>query len=114
MRDRSDEPDMSLVFYSAMMGRTSEAGYQSPELLLPRDSVAGRRLAAAFREAREGRRPFGSRLEVEDPDGLLRVRVKIRREEVEGERRFEIVDLPACHWYGVTGAVGVAEGNEEK
>ena len=112
-RERGDEPDMSLVFYSAMAGKTSEAGFQSPEFLVARDSVAGRRLAAAFREAREGRRPFGSRLEVEDPDGLLRVRVRIRRAEVEGERRFEIVDLPACHWYGVTDSVGVADGKEE-
>jgi len=113
-RERSDEPDMSLVFYTAMAGKTSEAGFQSPEFLVQRESVAGRRLAAAFREAGEGMRPFGSRLKVEDPNVLVHVRVKIRREEAGGVRRFEVVDLPACHWYGVTDSVGVAEGKEDE
>jgi hypothetical protein len=51
---------------------------------------------------------------VEDPNVLVHVRVKIRREEAGGVRRFEVVDLPSCHWYGVTDSVGVAEGKEDE
>jgi hypothetical protein len=107
--ERKNEPEISVVLYSAVAGKPREAGVQTPEFLVPRHTPMGKRLASAFLQAREGVRPFGSRLEVEEPGDLIRVRVRVRRKQVDGVRVFEITDVPACHWYGVTDAPGVPE-----
>lgn len=109
VEERKNEPELSVVFYSAFAGKPREAGVQTPEFLVPRDMPMGKRLASAFRQMREGVRPFNSQLEVEEPGDLIRVRVRIRRNEVDGVRTFEVVDVPACHWYGMTSTVGVSE-----
>jgi hypothetical protein len=111
-QERKHEPEISVVFYSAVAGKPRDAGVQTPEFLVPRHMPTGKLLAAAFHQAREGARPFDSELEVEEPDDLIRVRVRIRRKEVDGVRTYEITDVPACHWYGMTNATGVSE--EEK
>ena len=36
-----------------------------------------------------------------NPEGMIRVRVKVRRIEVDMERKFEITAVLACHWYAV-------------
>jgi hypothetical protein len=107
--ERKHEPEISIVLYSAVAGKPREAGVQTPEFLVPRHTPMGKRLAAAFDQARKGERPFGSRLEVEEPEDLIRLRVRIRRKEVDGIRVYEITDVPACHWYGMTNAAGVPE-----
>lgn len=112
--EREHEPEISVVLYSAVAGKPREAGVQTPEFLVPRHSPAGKRLVAAFRQAREGVRPFDSQLEVEEPGDLIRVRVRIRRTEVDGVRTYEITDVPACHWYGTTNAAGVPEEEPEE
>ena len=106
---RKDNPEMSVVLYSAVAGRPRDAGVQTPAFLVPRHSMVGKRLAAGFQQAREGRRPFDSQLDVEKPEDLIRVRVKLLRKEVGGCREFEIKEVAACHWYGVTNAPGVPE-----
>ncbi len=108
-KERKHEPEISVVLYSAMAGKPREAGVQTPEFLVPRHTSMGKRLESAFRQAREGVRPFGSRLAVEEPGDLIRVRVRVRRKEVDGVRTFEIMDVPACHWFGMTDAAGVPE-----
>jgi hypothetical protein len=87
------------VFYAPRFGQLQEAGAQSPEFLIPRDGPAGKTLQAGFIEAAAGKRPFGSKLPDPNPDGLIRVRIKVKRTEVNGERRFEVTAVPACHWY---------------
>ena len=47
----------------------------------------------------EDKRPFGAQIDPGDPDDMIRIRVRIRRSEVDGERKYEIVEVPACHWY---------------
>jgi hypothetical protein len=110
--ERAHEPDLSLVFYAPVVGKPHETGAESPEILLPRDHPSGRRLSAAFDALAKGERPFGSRLAVEDSDDLVRVRVRLRRIQDGEHRSFEVIDLPACHWYGITDAVGVTEKSE--
>lgn len=90
---------ISVVFYAPKFGQPLETGFQSPEFLIPRDTKAGRILEAGFRDAAADKTPFESKLPNPNPDGLIRVRVKVKRTELNGERRFEVTDIPACHWY---------------
>lgn len=98
-REREGEETISLIFYAPRFGKPGDVGAPSPEFLLPRDSDDGRMLEAALSAAAEGRRPFGSALDPGDPDDMIRVRLRLRRTDVEGERKFELVKVQACHWY---------------
>jgi hypothetical protein len=97
--ERKDAADISMVLYAPRFGYGNETGFQSPEFLLKRESEDGRRLAAAFQLAEEGKRPFGIDLPIENPENLIRVRVKVRRVKDEMGSRFELVKVLACHWY---------------
>ena len=97
--ERRDASDISLVFYAPRFGYSNEAGYVSPEFLVPRASENGRKLEAAFKLVRAGKRPFGVKTPTINPEGLIRVRVKVTRDDENMERRFELKEVLACHWY---------------
>jgi hypothetical protein len=99
--ERRNEPEISIVLYAPRFGAPAEAGFQSPEFLVSRDTVNGQLLDAAFELARSGRKVFDADMGDINPDGMIRVRVKVRRYEVEMERKFEITSVTACHWYSV-------------
>lgn len=98
---RKDQETISLVLYAPRFGQPKENGIQSPEFLVPRSSRDGRLLDAAFKLARDGRRVYDSKLKEVNPDGMIRVRVKVKRTEADMERRFEITAVTACHWYAI-------------
>ena len=98
---RKDQETISLVLYAPRFGQPKEAGIQSPEFLVQRSSKDGELLAAAFKLAREGKRIYDSKLPETNPDGMIRVRVKVKRTEVELQRSFEITAVKACHWYDI-------------
>ena len=99
--ERKNADAISLVLYAPRFGNAGETGFQSPEFLIKRDTRNGRLLDAAFKLNREGERVFGVNLPNINPEGHLRVRVKVRRVEQDGERRFEIEEVVACHWYSI-------------
>ena len=99
--ERKDADSVSIVFYAPRFGQPGETGSQSPEFLVSRTSEAGKLLDAAFKAARKGDKAFGSKLTGFDPDELIRVRVKVRRSDEGLERKFEITEVVACHWYSV-------------
>ena len=99
--ERRNEETISLVLYAPRFGQPETTGSQSPEFLVSRNTPDGRLLDAAFQARRQGTRVFGSQLPDIDPDGMIRLRVKVRRIEQELERRFEITGVLACHWYSV-------------
>ncbi len=99
--ERQGADTISLVFSAPQLGKLSETSVKSPEFLVPRDSKSGRLLTTAFQRAKEGKLAFGVDLKAIYPEGLIPVRVKLRRiDDVDG-RRFELVDVIACHWYSV-------------
>lgn len=98
---RKDASDISLVLYAPRVGHPDVAGFHSPEFLISRTIRDGKRLDTAFKLARSGGRIFSSKLPNMDPDGMIRVRVKVRRSEVATERKFEITEVLACHWYAI-------------
>jgi hypothetical protein len=97
--ERKDAESISIVFYHPRFGSASETGSKSPEFLIPRNTTNGRLLDAAFTLDRSGQRPFGLKLKSTDPEGLIRVRVKVRRVVENQERRFVLDEVVACHWY---------------
>lgn len=99
--ERQNADAISIVLYAPRFGYPDETGYQSPEFLVKRDTRNGRLLDAAFKLERGGGRVFGVNLPRIDPEGHIRVRVKVRRIEQGLERRFELEEVLACHWYSV-------------
>ena len=99
--ERKNEDAISIVLYAPRFGHSGETGFQSPEFLIKRDTRNGRLLDAAFKLERAGERVFGVNLPSINPEGLIRVRVKVRRVEHDAERHFELEDVVACHWYAV-------------
>ncbi len=99
--ERKDADAISLVLYAPRFGHPRETGFQSPEFLVSRNQRDGQLLDAAFKLSRGGGRVFGAKLPEINPDGMIRVRVKVRRTEVDMERKFEITAVKACHWYSV-------------
>jgi hypothetical protein len=98
---RKKADTISIVLYAPRFARPGETGFQSSEFLVPRNTRDGQLLDAAFKLARGGGQVFDSQLPNTNPEGMIRVRVKVRRLEVDRERKFEISAVLACHWYAV-------------
>ncbi len=99
--ERKTADTISIVLYAPRFGSVNQTGLQSPEFLIKRDSDNGRLLDAAFKLERKGERIYGVKIHHDNPEGLIRVRVKVRRIEENKERRFELERVVACHWYSV-------------
>lgn len=99
--ERKNKDTLSIVFYTPQFGYPSNTGFTSPEFIVPRASKNGRLLEAAFKLEKSGQRAFDVKLRKTELDGLIRVRVRIRRysDGKDKERRFELEDVVACHWY---------------
>ena len=95
--ERKNEETISIVMYAPRFGNSNETGVQSPEFLIRRDSENGKLLAAAFELEKKGERVFGVKIPSANPEGLIRVRVKVRRVEAEMERHFDLEKVVACH-----------------
>jgi hypothetical protein len=100
--ERKDAADISIVLYAPRFGDSNETGFASPEFLIPRDSRNGRMLDAAFKLEKSGGRAFGVKLPNINPEGLIRIRAKVRRVVENEERRVELDEIVACHWYSTT------------
>jgi hypothetical protein len=117
--ERKDQETISIVLYAPRFGHPLDTGFQSPEFLVSRASHEGRLLEAAFKLVREGKQVLGSTLLKNNPDDMIRVRLKVRRTEAELERKFQITKVIACHWYtiddpGVEPSASTEEPAEEK
>lgn len=98
-KERKNAESISIVLYAPRFGYSGESGYQSPEFLINRNTRDGKLLDAAFEQQRKGERPFGMNLNSVNPEDMIRLRVKVRRVDQDGPRRFELVEVIACHWY---------------
>lgn len=104
--ERKTADEISLVFYAPRFGDPKATGPQSPEFLISRASEEGRLLEAAFAQEKAGKRVFGVKLPSENSEGLIRVRIRVRRSESENGRKFTIEKILACHWYSES-SVGI-------
>ena len=99
--ERKNSDTISIALYAPRFGVPSQTGFQSPEFLVRRDTRNGQLLDAAFKLEESGNRAFGVKIPSPNPEGLIRVRVKVRRTDSDEGRRFELLEVIACHWYSV-------------
>ena len=100
--ERKNDLAISLVFYPPRFGMPGDVGTASPEFLIPRANDNGRKLEALFALRAQGKSPLSAHVPAEDPDGMIRVRVRIRRHvDAQGTRRFELEEVLAGHWLGI-------------
>jgi hypothetical protein len=92
---------LRLVFHAPVFGHPGEADDGSPEFIIDQDSEDGRLIKAALLERKAGRRILGSRLPSHDPDGMVRLRVKLRRLEGNTGKEFKLDKVIAAHWLSV-------------
>lgn len=97
--ERKNAESISLVLYAPRVGHPRDARFQSPEFLVPRSSRDGRLIEAALRLQRDGGRVYDSGIPNVDPEEMVRLRLRVRRIDNNGERQFEILRVAACHWY---------------
>ena len=98
---RSGNSSLRIVLHAPVFGRPNDAGEGSPEFIIDQDSDSGRLIKAALLERKAGRRILGSRIPSHDPDGMIRLRVKLRRIEGVAGKEFKIDKVIACHWLSV-------------
>jgi len=99
--DRKETGEIGIVCYAPRSGSPGDTGAPSPEFLLSRDSEEGRLLVAAFAELETKRRPFGDKTLTHDPEDMIRLRVRVRREDAAEGDRFVLEKVLACHWMGI-------------
>lgn len=89
---------LNFVMMAPEFGKPAEMGMESPEFVVDRRSDEGLLLEAAF-HARADKKPiFGLKSPNPEPDGLIRVHVRVKREELGGVRKFVLEKVIGCHW----------------
>jgi hypothetical protein len=99
--ERKNEPTISIVLHAPRPGSPRDPGQQSPEFLVPRSERGGQLLDAAFKLARDGGSVFDGKVVDINPEDMIRVRVMVRRYKEDNERKFEITEVLACHWFSI-------------
>lgn len=89
---------MAIVLMAPAFGQPSETSAPSPEFVMGQRSDAGLLLGAAFDARARGEGLFGADGDLMQPAGLVRVRVRIRREAIGDEYKFHLEEVLACHW----------------
>lgn len=93
---RSDEY-IGLVLGVPRFGHPEEIVSPSPEIRVKRASEMGRRIEEAFKDREKGKGAFESIAVQSDPGEMIRLRVRVVREEGD-ERSYKITELLATHW----------------
>lgn len=99
--ERSETGSLRIGLHAPVFGQPGEVNENSPEFLVPQDSVAGLRLKEALDALKAGRRIYSSTMPNADPEPMIRVRVKVRRSEGSLGRSFTIEEVKACHWLSI-------------
>lgn len=93
--------EVKVILHAPRFGFPAEVSDPSPEISIDGRSEKGKMLLAAFKERDEGGRVYGSSLENPDPEGMIRVRVRVKRSDTSLGKSFTIDELKACHWLAI-------------
>lgn len=96
--EKSADSQLSLVLYNPRFGYPNDPTSTTPGFSIRRNSDDGRLLIAAFHARRTGKSPFDGALATADPEGMIRLRVRVKRSEEQKGRSFVIEKVIACHW----------------
>ncbi len=89
---------LAVVMIAPEFGDSKAEGVESPEFVMHRRSDEGLLLERAFEARSEDEKLFGRKLQPMENGGLVRVNVRVRREETGGIRKFFLEEVIACHW----------------
>ena len=95
---RAKEQRMMIVLAEPVWGRPSRVSNESGNILIDLMSDEGKLLKTAFERRAENLTVAGGGLPPLTPEGFVKVRVKVSRDELDGELRLTIHQLKACHW----------------
>lgn len=93
------EGSLGLMLCAPMRKHQDEAGFQAVMQPILLDSPAGNLLQAVFQRDQQGQPPFGASMAEIKPEGMVRVRVRVKRVPVDGLYVYQITRVLACHWY---------------
>lgn len=89
---------MMIVLAASEWGKPKHAILESPVISIDLMSDEGRLLVAAFEHREKNRKEGEGEITPLEPEGFVRVRVKVTRDELGGEFRLTINELKVCHW----------------
>lgn len=98
---RNEVGGLRISLHAPRFGQPGEFGEASAEVLVDQNTEPGRMLKEALKTMKEGKRIYGSSLPNQDPEGMIRVRVKVRRTDGSLGRTFKIEEVKACHWLSI-------------
>ncbi len=91
-------PRMVIVLAAPVWGKPLQVSDESPMISVHLTRDEGKMLKAAFELREKNLAASGGKVVSKDPEGYVRVRVKLTRDEFEGEFRLTINELKSCHW----------------
>lgn len=99
----SGNPEISdrrmMIFLAATeWGRPKHVVFESPMISVDAMSPAGQLLKAAFEDRESKLTEDADELVPLDPEGFVRVRARLTRDELGGEFRLILNELKICHW----------------
>jgi hypothetical protein len=94
-----NESHMVIVLAAPEWGNPKQTGLDSPMIQFDLMSHEGRLLTAAFDLREKNQVVSDGELETLEPEGYVRVRAKISRDELGGEFRLILNELKVCHWF---------------
>ncbi len=89
---------MMIVLATSAWGKPKQITTESPVIVIDSTTDEGQLLESAFELLEKNQAVGHGELKPLDPDGFVRVRVKVTRDELGGEYRLTINELKACHW----------------
>jgi hypothetical protein len=95
---RLKEQRMMIVLAEPVWGKPSRVLNESGHISIDTMGDEGKMLKAAFQRRAQNLTVGGGELAPLTPDGFVNVRVKVMRDELDGELRLTIHQLKACHW----------------
>ncbi len=95
---RLNDQRMMIVLAAPVWGKPEQAVTESPMISIDLSSEDGELLKAAFELREKNLTVGGSKLAPLDPEGFVRVHVKLSRDELGGEFRLILNELKTCHW----------------
>lgn len=88
-----------MIFLAATeWGRPKHVVFESPMISVDAMSPAGQLLKAAFEDRESKLTEDADELVPLDPEGFVRVRARLTRDELGGEFRLILNELKICHW----------------
>jgi len=90
---------IGVVLSAPMRRHMEQEGFSQAMAGLSLNDRDGKLLQAAFQNEVAGFPLFGAKFRDINPEGMIRVRVRVQRMGEDGGNHYRIAEVVACHWY---------------